>query len=153
MRESIMKNRIDPTILIAKAGMLAAAMLLSAASVSARAGDLSAAEQCDREAGSAFDPERNRAFPAVAAEDIRIGIALSACREAYKGGARTQFQLARVLDRAGQTLTSRKILAEAARNGHALAMAGYGVLLAERGESEARYAQARSGMNAAPGSQ
>ncbi|WP_234781862.1 sel1 repeat family protein [Sinorhizobium saheli] len=150
-----MTNRIDSTILIAKAGMLAAAVLLSAASVSARADDLSAAEQCDREAGSAFDPERNRAFPAVAAEDIRIGIALSACREAYNqnGGARTQFQLARVLDRAGQTLTSQKILAEAARNGHALAMAGYGVLLAERGESEARYAQAQSGMNAAPGSQ
>lgn len=101
----------------------------------ARASDLTAAEQCDREAGSEFDLERNRAFPAVATQNIRIGVALSACREAYNqnGGARTQFQLARVLDRAGQKLQSARILAEAAENGHALAMASYADLLAQRG--------------------
>ncbi len=91
--------------------LIAAAVVLplvATAPSAARAGDLTAAEQCDREAGSEFDLERNRAFPAVATEDIRIGVALSACREAYNqnGGARTQFQLARVLNRAGQKLQS-----------------------------------------------
>lgn len=118
--------------------LLAAAVVLplvATAPSAARASDLTATEQCDREAGSEFDLERNRAFPAVATEDIRIGVALSACREAYNqnGGARTQFQLARVLNRAGQKLQSARILAEAAGNGHALAMASYADLLAERG--------------------
>ncbi|MCG5483346.1 MAG: sel1 repeat family protein [Sinorhizobium meliloti] len=118
--------------------LLAAAVLLPLFAImpsAARASDLTAAEQCDREAGSEFDLERNRAFPAVATQDIRIGVALSACREAYNqnGGARTQFQLARVLDKAGQKLQSARILAEAAANGHVLAMASYAHLLAERG--------------------
>lgn len=104
----------------------------------AAATDLTAAEQCDREAGSESDGERNRNFPAVATKDIRIGVALSACREAYNqnGGARTQFQLARVLDRAGQKPQSAQILAEAAENGHALAMVSYADLLAGRGDLE-----------------
>ncbi|PST27364.1 hypothetical protein C7U60_02480 [Mesorhizobium plurifarium] len=125
--------------------LLAAAALVSLATSavpSAHASDLTAAEQCDREAGSEFDLERNRAFPAVAMQDIRIGVALSACREAYNqdGGARTQFQLARVLDRAGQKLQSVRILAEAAENGHALAMVSYADLLAERGDRDSAFA-------------
>lgn len=137
-----MKNRTGLDIRIAKGVPLAVVALAAFATTafpSARAADLTAAEQCDREAGSEFDLTRNRAFPAVATQDIRIGIALSACREAYNqnGGARTQFQLARVLDRAGQKLQSQRVLAEAAKNGHALAMVGYGEVLAERGETEA----------------
>ncbi|ASY67556.1 hypothetical protein [Sinorhizobium fredii] len=139
-----MDTRINPTIRSANAVLLATAMLLSFAAIaapSAHAGDLTAAEQCDREAGSELDLERNRAFPAVATEDIRIGVALSACREAYNqnGDARTQFQLARVLDRAGEKLKSLQILGEAAQNGHALAMAMYGTRLVERGEAEAAF--------------
>ncbi|TCN36275.1 sel1 repeat family protein [Sinorhizobium americanum] len=137
-----MDTRIKPTIRVANALLLAAAMLLSvAATPAARAADLTATELCDREAGSELDLERNRAFPAVAADDIRIGVALSACREAYNqnGGARTQFQLARVLDRAGERLKALRILGEAAQNGHALAMAVYGTRLAERGEPEAAF--------------
>ncbi len=137
-----MDTRIKPTIRIASALLLATAMLLSfAAAPSVRAADLTAAEQCDREAGSELDLERNRAFPAVATQDIRIGVALSACREAYNqnGDARTRFQLARVLDRAGEKLKSLRILGEAAQNGHALAMVIYGTRLAERGEAEAAF--------------
>lgn len=137
-----MDTRINPTIGSANALLLATAMLLSfAAAPSTHAADLTAAEQCDREAGSELDLERNRAFPAVAAEDIRIGVALSACREAYNqnGNARSQFQLARVLDRAGEKLKSLQILDEAAQNGHALAMAMYGTRLVERGEPEAAF--------------
>ncbi|WP_425288617.1 sel1 repeat family protein [Sinorhizobium glycinis] len=127
---------------VASAPLIATAMLLSfAAPPAARAADLTPAEQCDREAGSELDLERNKAFPPVASEDIRIGVALSACREAYNqnGGARTQFQLARVLDRAGEKLKSLRILGEAAQNGHALAMAMYGTRLVERGEAEAAF--------------
>ncbi|PDT41925.1 MULTISPECIES: sel1 repeat family protein [Sinorhizobium] len=137
-----MKTLIKPTIRIASGPLIATAMLLSiAATPAARAAELTAAEQCDREAGSELDLERNRAFPAVATQDIRIGVALSACREAYNqnGGARTQFQLARVLERAGERLKSLRILGEAAQNGHALAMAVYGTRLAERGEPEAAF--------------
>ncbi|AFL48700.1 sel1 repeat family protein [Sinorhizobium fredii] len=139
-----MDSHIKPPIRIASASLLAAAMLLSFATIAARsasAAELSAAEQCDREAGSDLDLERNRAFPAVATHDIRIGVALSACREAYNqnGGARTQFQLARVLDRAGEKLKSLRVLGEAAQNGHALAMAMYGTRLVERGEAEAAF--------------
>ncbi|MEY9167423.1 hypothetical protein ABIE78_005542 [Sinorhizobium fredii] len=88
-----MDSHIKPPIRIASASLLAAAMLLSFATIAARsasAAELSAAEQCDREAGSDLDLERNRAFPAVATHDIRIGVALSACREAYNqnGGVR-----------------------------------------------------------------
>jgi TPR repeat protein len=136
-----MKNRTGLDIRIAKGVPLAVVALAAFATIapSARAADLTAAEQCDREAGSEFDHTRNKAFPAVATQDIRIGIALSACREAYNhhGGARIQFQLARVLDKAGQKLQSQRILAEAAKNGHALAMVSYGDVLAERGEKEA----------------
>ncbi len=133
-----MKKYVESSFRTGLYHLLAAAVLLPLFATmpsAARASDLTAAEQCDREAGSEFDLERNRAFPAVATQNIRIGVALSACREAYNqnGGARTQFQLARVLDKAGQKLQSARILAEAAANGHALAMASYAHLLAERG--------------------
>ncbi|APG89803.1 chromosome (plasmid) partitioning protein ParB [Sinorhizobium americanum] len=137
-----MDTRIKPTIRVATVLSLATAMVLSfTAAPTARAAELTPAEQCDREAGSELDLERNRAFPAVATQDIRIGVALSACREAYNqsGGARTQFQLARVLDRAGERLKSLSILGEAAQNGHALAMAMYGTRLVERGEPKAAF--------------
>ncbi|WP_018234969.1 sel1 repeat family protein [Ensifer sp. BR816] len=137
-----MNTRIRPTNRIAS--HLATALLLSFAAIAApaaHAADLTAADLCDREAGSELDLERNRTFPPVATEDIRIGVALSACREAYNqhGGARAQFQLARVLDRAGEKLKSLRILGEAAQNGHALAMAMYGTRLVERGETEAAF--------------
>lgn len=139
-----MENRIERGVHTGKGLLLAAITFISLAAATpspAGATDLTAAEQCDRQAGSEFDLERNRSFPAVATEDIRIGVALSACREAYNqdGGARTQFQLARVLDRAGQKIPSWRILGEAARNGHALAMVNYGALLAADGEGETAF--------------
>lgn len=123
---------------IANSCVVAAAAFIVAVAP-ARANDLSVSELCDKEAGSEVDRERNPAFPPVASEDIRIGIALSACREAYnqQGGPRIQFQLARVLERAGEKLKSLGILGEAAENGHSLAMVNYGVRLAERGDPEA----------------
>ncbi|NRQ13405.1 Secretory immunoglobulin A-binding protein EsiB [Ensifer sesbaniae] len=130
---------------IINALLLAVVSLLAVAAIalpSARAGELSAADVCDREAGSIFDLQRNQAFPAVATEDIRIGVALSACREAYnqKSGARAEFQLARVLDKAGQKAQSLRILGEAAEHGHALAMTNYAVLLGEQGDTTAEFA-------------
>ena len=130
---------------IINALLLAVVSLLAVAAIalpSARAGELSAADVCDREAGSIFDLQRNQAFPAVATEDIRIGVALSACREAYnqKSGARAEFQLARVLDKAGQKAQSLRILREAAEHGHALAMTNYAVLLGEQGDTTAEFA-------------
>ena len=126
---------------IINALLLAVISLLAVAAItlpSARAAELSAADVCDREAGSIFDLQRNQAFPAVATEDIRIGVALSACREAYnqKSGARAEFQLARVLDKAGQKAQSLRILGEAAEHGHALAMTNYAVLLGEQGDMD-----------------
>lgn len=130
-------NRTIPNMSVASAFVVAAAVFIMAAP--ARASDLHVSELCDKEAGSELDRERNMSFPPVATEDIRIGIALSACREAYnqQGSPRIQFQLARVLDRAGEKLKSLNILGEAAENGHALAMVTYGIRLAERGDPEA----------------
>lgn len=68
--------------------LIAAAVVLplvATAPSAARAGDLTAAEQCDREAGSEFDLERNKAFPAVATEDIRIGVIASSLRQCRRG--------------------------------------------------------------------
>lgn len=134
-------NRTKSHMPIASALVVAAAAFMVAAAP-ARASDLPVSELCDKEAGSELDRERNMSFPPVATEDIRIGIALSACREAYKqrGSPRIQFQLARVLERAGEKLKSLSILGEAAENGHALAMVTYGVRLAERGDPEAALA-------------
>lgn len=129
-------NRTKSHMPIASAFVVAAAIVAAAP---ARASDLPVSELCDKEAGSELDRERNISFPPVATDDIRIGIALSACREAYnqQGSPRIQFQLARVLERAGEKLKSLSILGEAAENGHALAMVTYGVRLAERGDPEA----------------
>nr|WP_083213864.1 MULTISPECIES: tetratricopeptide repeat protein [unclassified Ensifer] len=140
-----MENRSASGTRIINALFLAMVSLLAVAAIalpSARAAELSAAEICDREAGSIFDLQRNPSFPAVATEDIKIGVALSACREAYnqKGGARTEFQLARVLDKAGQKIQSLRILGEAAQHGHALAMTNYAVLLGEQGDTATEFA-------------
>ncbi len=69
-------------------------------------------------------------------------MALSACREAYnqKSGARAEFQLARVLDKAGQKTQSLRILGEAAEHGHALAMTNYAVLVGEQGYTATEFA-------------
>lgn len=140
-----MENRRTSGTRILNALLLAMVSLLAVAAIalpSARAADLSAAELCDREAGSIFDLQRNMAFPAVATENIKIGVALSACREAYnqKSGARTEFQLARVLDKAGQKIQSQRILGEAAEHGHALAMTNYAVLIGEEGDIATEFA-------------
>lgn len=134
---------------IINAFFLAMVSLLAVAAIAlppARAAELSAAEICDREAGSIVDPERNPAFPAVATEDIRIGVALSACREAYnqKSGARTEFQLARVLDKAGQKIQSRRILGEAAAHGHALAGTTYSALTGAQGDAAVAFAPSQT---------
>lgn len=139
-----MEKRSTSGTRIINALLLAIVSLLAVAAIAlppARAADLSAAEVCDREAGSIFDLQRNQAFPAVSTEDIRIGVALSACREAYnqKSGARAEFQLARVLDKAGQKTQSLRILGEAAEHGHALAMTNYAVLMGEQGDTATEF--------------
>ncbi|WP_411034584.1 tetratricopeptide repeat protein [Shinella sp. BYT-45] len=109
------------------------AVLLSGA---AQAGTLSIEDQCDASAGSRYDRTRNTTFAPVALEDIKIGPALSACREAYNagGGARMAFQLGRALERAGQDLEAMKLYAEASALGHTAAMVNYGGMLGKRGD-------------------
>lgn len=98
-------------------------------------------DRCDAAAGSQHDRTRNTAFAPVASEDIQIGPALSACREAYNagGGARMAFQLARALERAGQDLAAMKLYAEAAALGHTVAMVNYGAMLGRRGDPAAEF--------------
>jgi TPR repeat protein len=107
-----------------------------------QADTLSIEAQCDASAGSLYDTTRNMAFEPVAQEDIEIGRALSACREAYKAGAgaRTAFQLARALERAGQELDATKFYAEAAGLGHTVAMVNYGNMLGKRGNPTGEFA-------------
>lgn len=92
--------------------------------------------QCDASAGSRHDRTRNPVFAPVALEDIKIGPALSACREAYNAGgsARMAFQLGRALERAGQDLEAMKLYAQAASLGHTVAMINYGGMLGKRGD-------------------
>ncbi|QRM54075.1 SEL1-like repeat protein [Sinorhizobium sp. BG8] len=108
----------------------------------ATAGDLSIEAQCDASTGSALDAARNTAFAPVEFKDIKLGIALSSCREAYKarGGARIAFQLARALDRAGQPLPAMKLYEEASGAGHLAAMVEYARLVGERGDRRAEIA-------------
>jgi TPR repeat protein len=108
----------------------------------AQADTLSIEAQCDASAGSRYDMTRNTAFAPVALEDIKIGPALSACREAYNagGGARMAFQLARALERAGQDLDAMKLYAEAAGLGHTVAMVNYGGMLGKRGDPAGEFA-------------
>lgn len=132
------------TIMFHAAALIAAA-LLSTAVISpspAAASNIPVAAQCDAAAGSEHDLQRNLMTAPVAVEDIKIGIALSACREAYKfeRSPRITFQLARVLHKAGRTQESLKLLEEASDQGHAAAMVNFGVLLAERGETEREFA-------------
>ena len=115
------------------------AVLLSGVAGGAAASTIEA--QCDAAAGSQYDMTRNTAFAPVAREDIRIGTALSACREAYNagGGARMAFQLGRALERAGQDLDAMKLYAEAAALGHTVAMVNYGAMLGKRGDPVAEF--------------
>lgn len=112
------------------------AVLLSGAAGSVQASPLSIEDQCDAVAGSRYDMTRNAAFAPVALEDIKIGAALSACREAYNAGgsARMAFQLARALERSGQDLDAMKLYAQAAAFGHTVAMVNYGAMLGKRGD-------------------
>lgn len=115
------------------------AVLLSGVAGGASADTIEA--QCDAAAGSRYDMTRNTAFAPVAREDIRIGPALSACREAYNtgGGARMAFQLGRALERAGQDLDAMKLYAGAAALGHTVAMVNYGAMLGKRGDAVAEF--------------
>jgi TPR repeat protein len=117
------------------------AVLLSGATGSVQANTLSIEARCDASAGSRYDMTRNAAFAPVALEDIEIGAALSACREAYNagGGARMAFQLARALERAGQDLEAMKLYAEATALGHTVAMVNYGAMLGKRGDPAAEF--------------
>ncbi len=121
---------------LAAAGTALALMTLAlpaAASDSA----LSPSARCDRAAGSVYDLTRNTAFDPVETDDIAIGVALSACREAYRHerSPRITFQLARALHRAGDIGKAMGLLKEAAEAGHALAMVNYGVLIGDRGQA------------------
>jgi TPR repeat protein len=109
----------------------------------ALASGLSIEDQCDAAAGSVHDQTRNTAFPPVEAAGMKLGVALSACRAAYNiggGGARIAFQLARALERGGQTLSAEKLYGEAARHGHTAAMVSLGRLLQKKGDAEGAFA-------------
>jgi TPR repeat protein len=141
-----MKNESSKRISAINALLLIAVSLLSITAIaipSARAASaLLPADQCDAEAGSEHDLQRNLAFRPVATEDIRIGIALSACREAYNQGSgpRQTFELARVLHAAGQRGQAMAMLEKAAEGNHALAMVNYAVMLGERGDHAGEFA-------------
>ncbi|WP_455273091.1 tetratricopeptide repeat protein [Rhizobium herbae] len=140
-----MKNGTSKRISAINAILLTVVSLLSIAAIaipSAHASALLPADQCDAEAGSEHDLQRNMAFRPVATEDIRIGIALSACREAYNQGSgpRQTFELARVLHAAGQRGQAMAMLEKAAEGNHAVAMVNYAVMLGERGDHAAEFA-------------
>lgn len=140
-----MKNETDTRISVINAILLAAVSLLSVAAIaipSARAASpMLASDQCDAEAGSEHDLQRNLSFRPVATENLRIGIALSACREAFNQGSgpRQTFQLARVLHAAGQHAPAFRMLKKASENGHAVAMVNYAVMLGEKGDHETEF--------------
>ena len=102
---------------------------------------LSVEAQCDAAAGSRYDRTRNTDFAPVEADDIRLGVALSACREAFNAGgnARMAFQLARALEKAGQDLEALKLYGEAVKRGHTVAMVNYGALLGARGDAASEF--------------
>lgn len=108
----------------------------------AAAANTPVAAQCDAAAGSEHDLQRNLMMKPVATDEIQIGIALSACREAYKfeRSPRITFQLARVLHKASRKQDSLKLLEEASDQGYAAAMVNFGVLLAERGDTGQEFA-------------
>lgn len=141
-----MKNEASKRISIVNAILLTAVSLLSIAAIAIpsahAASPMLPADQCDAEAGSEHDLQRNMAFRPVATEDIRIGIALSACREAYNQGSgpRQTFELARVLHAAGQRAQSMAMLEEAVEGNHAAAMVNYAVMIGERGDRAQEFA-------------
>ncbi len=141
-----MKNGTSKRISAVNAILLTAVSLLSIAAIAIpsahAASPLLPADQCDAETGSEHDLQRNMSFRPVATEDLRIGVALSACREAYNQGSgpRQTFQLARVLDAAGQRAQSMAMLEEAVEGDHALAMVNYAVMIGERGDHEKEFA-------------
>ncbi|HTO33317.1 MAG TPA: tetratricopeptide repeat protein [Pararhizobium sp.] len=141
-----MKNENSKRISAINAILLTAVSLLSIAAIAIpsahAASPLLPADQCDAEAGSEHDVQRNLSFRPVATEDIRIGVALSACREAYNQGRgpRQTFQLARVLDAAGQRAQSMAMLEEAVEGNHAAAMVNYAVMIGERGDHAKEFA-------------
>ncbi|MCV3736615.1 sel1 repeat family protein [Rhizobium sp. TRM96647] len=120
------------------------------AAAPAGASGLSIEEQCDAAAASRHDSSRNPAFPTVEDGQIAIGVALSACREAYNagGGARIAFQLARALEQGGQGLAAENLYREAAEGGHTVAMVRYGQLLQKKGELAAAHALYRRSAEA-----
>ncbi|WP_426124059.1 tetratricopeptide repeat protein [Pararhizobium sp. PWRC1-1] len=141
-----MKKGPSKRISAINALLLTVVSLLSVAAIAippARAASaLLPADQCDAEAGSEHDLQRNLAFRPVANEDIRIGIALSACREAYNQGSgpRQTFELARVLHAAGQRGQAIAMLEKAVEGNHAAAMVTYAVMIGERGDHATEFA-------------
>lgn len=141
-----MKNEACKRISVINAILLTAVSLLSVAAIALPAANAASpllpSDQCDAEAGSEHDLQRNMAFPPVATVDIRIGRALSACREAYNqaGPPRVTFQLARVLHKAGQMSQAMAMLKKAAEADHAIAMVNYAVMIGERGDHATEFA-------------
>lgn len=120
------------------------------AAAPASANGLSIEDQCDAAAASRHDRARNPAFPPVADGRIKLGVALSACREAYNagGGARFAFQLARALEQGGQVLAAQELYREAAEGGHTVAMVRYGQLLQKGGDPAAAHTLYRQAAEA-----
>lgn len=128
LRAGILKGRTAGLALFFTAAALAAAAPAQALSLSVEA-------QCDAAAASRHDRTRNTAFAPVDDGQIKLGIALSACREAYNAGGdvRVAFQLARALEQGGQMIPAQALYREAAARGHTAAMVRYGRLLQARG--------------------
>lgn len=120
------------------------------AATPAGASGLAIEDQCDAAAASRHDRARNPAFPPVEDGKIQLGVALSACREAYNagGGARVAFQLARALEQGGQALAAQELYREAAEGGHTVAMVRYGQLLQKGGDPAAAHALYRQAAEA-----
>lgn len=97
-------------------------ILAQSPAVASHEGHNSPAETCDAKAGDPRDLDRNPSFSPVNLSDIRIGEALSACREAYRerSGPRQTYQLARALYRSGAAGRALSMLREAASGGHRL---------------------------------
>jgi uncharacterized protein len=125
----------------------ASALLPSAPALAA---GLSIEDQCDVAAGSIHDRTRNPAFPPVASGQMELGVALSACRAAYKAGgdARIAFQLARALEQGGQILSAEQLYGEAAGRGHTAAMVSLGRLLQRKGDAQSAFALYRRAAEA-----
>ena len=102
------------------------------------------ATECDRLAASAADP--NRVSDGVEFDDIDVGRATPACQrvvESFPRVPRLIFQLARVLDKAGQYDGALRAYREAADLGHPVAMNNLGHLFEQGNGVEQDYAKAR----------